>query len=444
MKSLIKIKYFLCLTVAVVTAFVLCGCDLFAVDIVGLLSPPQPSGDIYPIQQALSKSVSGEYTLKYPSSGDRRSAVILEDIDADNHFEAFAFYSTVLDEITYMNVNYIVSNSGEWKSLGAQSIMAGGIEMVEFCDLDNDGVSELIIGWEIYGSTEKQLAVYSCGKDGLSQRMLKHYTNFLCCDLDENDEYEVFIHHLDATKSSNTVSLMVIEDNGVSEIAGCLMDKTVKSALKPVLSTLSSGQPAIYIDEIKGAGAVTEVLYFSQGKLSNPLLDTDTAENTKTLRSSSILMCDINRDGILEIPVSKELPSALPVENVEKFFYTSWCSFNGDTLSEKELTIMNPADGYYLDIPVKWSGNIALSRNTEENLRTVFSYDPVTMTAGETVAYFRVIDEKKWKDSEFFQSGYIEICRKDGKVFIGKKLSVGSAISVTDDELKSILRLIEE
>lgn len=443
MKKTHIFRCFLCFLAAVISAVTLSGCELFTVDTAGLLSPPEPGGDMYPIQKALTKSVKGDYNLKYPSSGDRRSAFILEDIDADNSFEAFAFYSTVIDETTYMNVNFIVSEDGKWHSAGAQSIVAGGVETVDFCDLDDDGISELIVGWEIFSTTEKQLAVYSCNSDGISQRMLKQYTSFMCCDLDENDEFEVFIHLLDATGGVNTASLVTIGDDGTTEIAGCLMDKTVKSASKPIVSTLSSGKPAIYIDEIKGAGAVTEVLFFSQGALVNPLLDISTTENTKTLRLSSVFSKDINRDDIIEIPVASELPSAMNLENAEKFYYTKWCSFNGEQLTEKQLTIMNPADGYYLDVPSKWSGNIAMSRNTDDHSRIVYAYDNVGLNVGEPIAYFRVVSQTEWDEGEFSDLLCTEICRKGEKVFIGRAEVSSSPVSVTDDELKSILRLIE-
>jgi hypothetical protein len=316
--------------------------------------------------------------------------------------------------------------------------------MVDFCDLDGDGTSELIVGWEIYSSTEKQLAVYSCGKDGLFQRMLKQYTNFLCCDLDENGEYEVFVHLLDTAGGVNTASLIAIAENGITEIAGCLMDKTVKSCNKPIIADLSSGQPAVYIDEIKGAGAVTEVLCFSKGSLVNPLLDTLTTENTKTLRSASLFVKDIKHDGILEIPVSTELPSAKPLQNAERFYYTGWCSFNGDSLTVKDITVMNLTDGYYIDVPQKWEGNIALSRNTDEHLRTVHAYDNVNFTTGEALAYFRVVSAKEWEKGSFAELGYIEICRIEESVYIGKALTKETPLSVTEDELKSILKLIED
>lgn len=436
------LRHIICAVLGLAVAVVLCGCDMFTTDTDTLLTPPEPTGDLYPIQQALKASIKGDYTLKYPSSGDRRSAVILEDLNGDNSFEAFAFYSTVEEDVTYMNVNLIVSQNGEWRSVGRQSVVAGGVERVDFCDLDGDGTEELLVGWEIYTSTEKELAVYSCSLDGLSQRMLQQYTSYLCCDLDENGEYEVFIQTLDTANGVNAASLFEIGDSGVSQVAGSLMDRNVKSADWPRLSELSSGQPAIYIDEIKGAGAVTEVLLFSKDTLLNPLLDA-TAENTKTLRSSSILSRDINLDGVIEIPIASELTAASPLDNGEKFYYTGWYSFNGEVLTQKLTTVMNLTDGYYISVPSKWVDKIAVSRDTENRSRTFYAYDAESGAVGERIAYFQVIDLKEWKNDNYNKSLYVEVCRTDNQVIIASNCAANGPLAVTTEELKSMLNLID-
>ena len=197
-----KIKKLLAALLCVLCAISLCGCDLLVFDTEELLAPPELTGDMRPIGEALKNSAGVGYTLKYPTSGDRRSAVILEDIDGDATFEALAFYSTSDDELINMHVNVIRRKGEEWKSVADQSIVAAGVEMVDFCDLDGDGVLEILVGWEIYGSSEKQLAVYSLSGDVLTQRMLQQYTGFLCCDLDGDGENDVHCSSICSTALS--------------------------------------------------------------------------------------------------------------------------------------------------------------------------------------------------------------------------------------------------
>lgn len=312
----------------------LCGCKMFTADTAELLSPPELTGDIAPIASAISASAGGEYTLKYPSVGNYRSAVVQNDINGDGIMEAFAFYSMTEDESTVMYVNAICSENGKWKSVAKQKIVAGGVDRVDFCDLDGDGISEILIGWEIYGTSEMQMAVYSFKNDELNRRMLQQYTHFLCGDIDEDGNNEItviMINSGDTPKYRHGLSALT--KTGVTALYSAELDRGVKTVNEPVYAHLSSGKPAIYIDEIKGVGAVTEVLFIEKNKLVNPLFNAEKGETTATLRAAAFGVQDINSDGIIEIPVQREVPAVSKSDVAEKIYLTDWCSYNGEALT---------------------------------------------------------------------------------------------------------------
>lgn len=288
-----KIKNAALVLLAAVIVFCLSGCNTFSMDTDALLTPPELTGDMAPISDALAKSVKDEYQLKYPSSGERRSAIVLEDINSDGVFEAFAFYSTADDEMTNMHINIIAHVDGGYKSVADFSTVAGGIERIDFCDLDADGTEEIFVGWEVYGSSEKQICVYSLDGGQTAQLLSEKYTGFICCDLMGKGGNQLLIQQLSTSELTNTAILYSLTGGGLKKTASCILDPLVKTVSAPVLSKLSNGKSAVFIDEIKGAGAVTEVLYVSGGELKNPLLDTENAiENIRTLRASSIACKD--------------------------------------------------------------------------------------------------------------------------------------------------------
>lgn len=438
-----SVKKILCIALSLACALCLCGCDLLVFDTEELIAPPQLTGDMHPIEEALRGSAGSGYTLKYPTSGDRRSAVMLEDIDGDATFEAIAFYSTSDDELTNMHINVIRRKGEDWLSVSDQSIVAAGVEMVDFCDLDNDGVLEILVGWEIYGSSEKQLAVYSLVGDTLTQRLLQQYTGFLCCDLDGDEQNEIFIHLINATEGTNKAAVYNLHEGGIKQTAGCMMDSTVKTASQPQLSVLSNGKTAIYIDEIKGVGAVTEVLFLQNGELVNPLLDTEIAyENTRTLRAAALSITDINGDGILEIPVASELPAADGSQ--EKLYYTNWCSFNGEKLTTQLVAVHNTVDGYYLNVPAAFVGKIAITKDVANHRRIIHSYDADTATVGGRLALITAIETETFEDKDFDASGLKEIARNDTTVFAGTVYENGSGQAVSFEQLCEMFNLVEE
>lgn len=436
-----KIKHIVSLCLVLVSIITFCGCDLFSAETDALISPPELAGNMSPIKDVISESAPEGYALKYPSSGNRRSAVVLEDIDFDGKMEAFAFYSTVEDGITTMTVNFIKTVDGEWKSVATQSIAAGGVERVDFCDLDGDGIEELLVGWEVHGTTDRQVAVYSPSSEALAQRMLQSYTNYVCCDLDEDNEEELFVQHLNPSEQLNRAMLFELTSMGVSQIGGCLMDSTVKAASEPLVSTLSTGKVAVYIDEVKGIGNITEVLFFSKGELVNPLLNSvETIENTKTVRAYTLSTMDINADNIPEIPIASVLPSAITSNN-EVLYYTSWCSFNGEALVSKLNTIVNSIDGYYVEVPEKWWGKIAVAKETDYNLRTFYYYDAKKETVGEKICYIKTVAKKSYKAEDYADA--IVLAENEDNIYLGVILDESGELSIKVDEFKNIFKFIQ-
>lgn len=430
--------------VAVITLFLcvlLSGCSMFSYDTERLMTPPELTGDMYPISKAISNSIKGEYQLKYPSSGERRSAIILEDIDGDSVFEVFAFYSTQDDEMTNMHINAVRKGKNGYKSIAEQSIVAGGVERIDFCDLDADGIEEIIVGWEVYGSSEKQLCVYSLTEKTLDIRLSEKYTGFLCCDLTEDGDNELFIHLLDSSNMINSGSVYRFLDGGLQKIGGCVLDSLVKTASDPVPSKLTNGKTAVYIDEVKGAGAVTEVLVFSDGELKNPLLDTEsTIENIRTIRAASIQSMDIDSDGVLEIPIATNLPNV--AKNDEMLYYTNWCGFDGENLVTKMITVFNTIDGYYIEVPKNLEGHLAVLKDTDNHRRVLYYYDAEAGVIGDRIVTISAISAKNWDNKNYKRGDMFELQRSGNIVFAGS-INFAAELSIGEKQLKEMFKLVQ-
>jgi len=422
--------------------FTLCGCDFITADTAELLSPPSLSGDIKPIAAVINDTAPAGYTMKYPSRGDFRSAVIREDIDSDGLLEAFAFYSVTDGEVITMHMNFISNKDGKWSSVAVGQIVAAGVDKVEFSDLDGDGVEEIIVGWQIYGTSEMQFGVYSIGENSVTQRMLQKYTHFTVCDLDEDNRNEVFVIKV-SSNEANTASVHSINENGVTELSSCIIDKSATTVNEPVLDTLSTGKPAVYIDIIKGVGAVTEVMFMEKGKLVNPLIDPEVGETVSTLRSISFGTEDINDDGILEIPVQMEVPSVTRSDVLEKLYLTNWCSFNGEVLTNQMTTMINVNDGYYFILSSKWVGNIAVLKDTTNRIREIYIYNTEEMTVGSSVLYLRAIKKKEWDSGRFRDEGFSEITDDGQTVFVCKISETGIKQGIDMEYVKSNFKLLD-
>ncbi len=431
------LKKLLILTLAILVAVCFCGCDFFTTDIAELLSPPSLSDDLKMISEAIQTSVGGSYTLKYPQSGDYRSAVVQKDINGDGSAEAFAFYSIKDGDTETMNINVVVNEDGNWRSSASQAIVASGVHRVEFLDLDQDGISEILVGWQIYGTSEMQLAVYSFTENVLTQRLLKKYTHFVTCNLDDNNANEVLIIDVDAKSSQNSASLYGMSQQGIVLLGKCELDSKVQSFGHPIVSELSSGKKAVYIDSVKGIGAITEVLLYEKGKLLNPLFDQQLKETALTLRSASFATHDFNKDGVLEIPVQLNVPSVSKSEVAEKLYLTNWCSFNGEILTTQVTSMINVLDAYYYNLPVKWVGNIAILKDTENRVREIYSYDAEDMSVGKSLLYMRAISKKDWEKGIYEALNLVKIGETDSSIVACRISKEAKEQGVTIEQVKS-------
>lgn len=420
----------------------LCGCNLINSDTAEFLSAPSLPSELKPIAQIIESSADGNYILKYPSRGEYRSAVISYDINNDARDEYFAFYYTSDAENGYMNINAIVKNGDKWKSVATQKIVAGGIDKVEFCDVNNDGKKEILVGWQVYGTSEMQLAVYSLTDDSLTQILLQRYTHFVTCDLNSDKTNEVLVLSTDSIEAVNFASLYSFDEDKVLEITSCPLDSTSKTFEEPIVSVLSTGKPAVYIEEIKGVGAVTEVLLVENNVLKNPLYSQSFKETFATLRSVALSIKDINNDGVLEIPIQENVPSVAVGSANELLYLTSWCTFDGENLTVQQTSMVNINDGYSFIVPVGLIGKIAILKDTDGHERSIFIYNNKDLSVGDRLVSFKSFSLKEWEE-EKTDTEFVEIMRTDSTVHTCSVTKAGQNKGLTIEQIKANFSLYE-
>lgn len=422
----------LCFLLTVVVAAVLSGCSGLGGDISDSLSPPKPSGELYEIQQTLEKSVGDDIDLVYPSSGEYRSAIITKDVDSDGKYEVFSFYSTVTDDKTaVMHINYIRWSDDRWVSVSDFSIDASGVESVEFAELDNSGIQRVLVNWSRYSAVNRRLSVYSTDGGRLNELANADYSVYSTGDFDSDGVAEIVAVHLDTESKNATATLLALGANGFAEISQCRLDGAVTSYYTPRISKLTDGTTAMFLDADKGTGMITEVLYIADGNsIVSAIPYTAANENVNTLRASSVRAEDFDGDGCIDIPLTQKLPTVSDSPETESAYMTVWNSFDGTAFTRIGYTVFNYTDGYRLDIPEAWVGNVAIERRLDLKQRTFFRWDEETAETGEEILGIRTVSQKEWDGGSIDRSEYKEIARTSEEVYI---LKFGnSALSVDE------------
>lgn len=433
-KRIITVALVMCLLTA------LCGCDVFSTPD-ELLKPPRPGGELSDIRQALDSLVSESYTLKYPTAGEYRSAIVRYDILGDGRQEAVAFYSTEKDNISSMHITVLTESGKNFQAVKDASVLAAGIERVEFQDLDGDGKSEIIVGWSIYGNVDKQVSVYSFDGKALTPRLNEKYTKFLCCNLNTDQKNELFVVNLKNTEKAASAHLYELKENGINKISSCETDALVTEYVSINEGKLLNGKPAIFLDGKKGPGMSTEILFLSDNKLINPLYNKETGNN-QTDRALNVAIMDSDENGTLDIPMTEVLSGYEEAPDQDKIYTTKWCGFDGEKLVVTLSAVMNYTDGYFFEIPKELEGKITIARNLETRTRVFYLYDAKQKKRGAALFRIMAVSENRWISEKEDYKDWEAALTENAVVYAVQKTQYEGEGALSLAEIKKLIKPI--
>ncbi|MCD7774236.1 MAG: VCBS repeat-containing protein [Clostridiales bacterium] len=372
MKNIKKITVLLCLLLSAAVLFG--GCDVLSFTAAeNLVRPPKLTGTNGDLQDAFENAVSdiGEFILRYPSSGDYRSAYVTYDCDGDGVDEAFVFYSPKTEEMSvYMYMlNY---SDGEWKAVGEILGDGSDIYSIEFCDLNDDGISEILVGWSSLDSkNNKKLSVYCSYKNSqnLNYRILalESYTEMYTEDLDGDGEVEILVALINSTSDTYTTDAKLLKmsdgDDGSFQISAVGQTSLYSeiTAVTAISSGYSGGKKYIYIDEAADSLYLTELICWDDVNqtITAPIsVDLLSVASCPTSRAVSLVCTDIDGDGELEIPSTVLLQNGSVVRRTdstdtvtdssdtqqENIYITKWSKYDDGNYTAVSEYISNDTD----------------------------------------------------------------------------------------------------
>ena len=93
--------------------FFLSSCNTFS-NIETIMQPPKLSAEQSDLQNALEEHIGTNVTLKYPKSGDNRTAFVECNIDMDDDNEVIAFHQANVSG-SQVIINVLDKNEGQWE-----------------------------------------------------------------------------------------------------------------------------------------------------------------------------------------------------------------------------------------------------------------------------------------------------------------------------------------
>ncbi len=438
-------KRILTLVLAALLSFTLSGCTGFTLNVSELMHPPKATGENAEIQKLIDSHAGENYTLKYPQSGAYRSAVTTTDYDGDGDEEAVAFYLPA-GEAQTIHLLIMKEFDGEWTVVGDHPSNSTRVDRLIFADLDGNGNKEIIVGWGSYNSLINSISLYLTDKEKSTEIPSNFtYTDILTGDFTSSGKEELMLLSLYTPERPATASLVTLNDtkNSIYAISETPIDDDVVSFSQLLCGNVFDGQPGVVIDGVTSSGAYcTQLLYFSEyfSSLQRVSFTGDSPTN-QAARSYAFKSCDIDSDGIIEIPNAFKMNMDQTQVDVVPAALIYWCeytSLGNMVIDEKDAASI--VYGFYFTIPQHWGEDITAYANFSTNEITFCQWSEKD-GFGDQLLVIKMFTPEMWED-ELASRGYTEITRNDTYVYTFSIPQSNSSLLLTNDEVVEAFSLM--
>lgn len=431
----------------------LSGCSFVGLDAQSLMHAPRPTGENEAdIQNLLESTADGDLTLKYPSAGEYRSAIIKHNIYGDESDEAIAFYQKK-GETSGINIMFMWKDAGKWENLGLFNNPASKVDRVCFGDMDGDGTDEVIVGWGSSLNNTGEICVYYQQDERMQELQLSQsYTEMAVMDFDDDGRDEIFTASITVGDEPASAQLLRVTGDAIEQIGTAPLDVGVTQYASVQAGLINAKQVGIVLDGVKSADTmVTELLYWDKKTetLRSPFYDSTTKTAKSTERNTSIVSKDINGDSIIEIPMVTLMPGYSGNSADDSSYLTSWFRYDTDTntLFRVLSLLINYSDGYWFSIPDMWRGKITTQLDPSSRTLTVYEW----VTTQENKAGFaatplfsiQTFTRKEWLQGDGTEN-YFELYEDENSVYAATLPAPDNPLSLTKSEVQQAFQPISK
>ena len=449
----VNIKKILAVVTVTVMCLLNCGCS-FSASMENLLTPPKLTEEQEEIYRELISSVGRNIKLKYPRSGDYRSAFVLHNIDGEPGDEAMVFYESkdIRSGESALRLKFLDKSSGKWEAVYDLACPGNEIESVVFTDLssenaDSDAITNIILSYTLINQTDKAFSVLKYSDKKPTELLSSTYSCMEITDLNKDDRNELVI--VSVNKELQTASASMYTDGGGERLE--LLSNTplyggAADYIRVTKGKLDENTPALFLDYSKGGSqSGTDVLYCYGSRLFCPDSIGGMAGSIISRQvndyMAEIYSFDIDGDGFVEVPSTTPLPGYETLTKPEQLCAVLWYTVQNDNFTQKTYSYFSGKYRFALMFPNRWTGVVTAIADFNNNDIIFISYDARTGLEVTEKNYIMRIHSVDKDDSEAVEAakGMKMIGESDETVYYA--VSAGN-LALTESELADCFVLL--
>lgn len=333
-----------------------------------LLSPPRLTAEQTAIHNAIvaSKGENG-FSLKYPRSGEYRSAFVVRNLDSEPEDEALVFCETpaVGDSPAAMWLVFLDKDEGEWRAISDLSLPGMDVERLSFAYLGEqehsdgslNGAVSIIVGY--LDMTGEKTALVLNYEQGVITKLISRPYTYMNTEHYFDAENLLMIISCDRLLETADAAFYSVSGGQLKSVGGAAIDGQASEITHVSTGLIKAGTPAVFINYHIGQGDQygTNALYWATGRLINPILQTHAV--TQTVRQPNALTelanpMDINGDGITEFCATATFPGYSTFDAAGRMRMTIWKTFERGQLNDIYYSYYSERGAFIFFIPSRW------------------------------------------------------------------------------------------
>ena len=336
----------------------LSGCGLSYEE---LYSLPRASEDYYDLQSALNGIEAEGLNYLAPASGARQEPVQLTDLDGDGVDEAVAFFRSAAGEVKI----YILSQQDGVYAPAAVLDGAGtAVSSVEYADLDGSGNLELLITCQVSESVPQALQVYRYADAEATTMLTASCSRYALYDLDDDALPEMLCLTGSGSDSPVVLECYDYADGELRRIGEQRLRFSYDSLRQTRYGQLEQEVSGILLSGVSPEGQLlTDVFAVRDGTLT-AVSPREEILTSSPVHSYYVYPEDLDGDGILEIPQTRQLPAYDSGSAAQ--WVIDWYSLAENGTSRRLFTTyQNFSENWYLSLLDAWAEDLTIKAGDE-------------------------------------------------------------------------------
>lgn len=363
----------------------LCGCSA-AISVENLLTPPKLLAEQNEIYQELIDSVGQGVKLKYPRSGEYRSAFVLHNIDDEPGDEAMVFYESknVQSGESALRLKFLDRINESWEAVYDMSCAGGEVDSISFANLGSTNRTDIIICYTLLNAAEKAFTVLNYVDQIPVEIHSAAYTCMEVVDLNEDGLDELVTVNVNKATMMSSAAMFTNGENGFEKLSETPLYGGTADYLRVTKGQLDEDTTALFLDYSNGSQqSGTNVLYCYGNRLFCP--DSVGQNPASGIISRQVndymaeIYCnDIDGDGFIEIPSTTPLPGYETLTRPEQLCAVQWYTVRDDNFMLENNSYFSGKFRFALLLPNRWWGVVTAVADFANNEIIFISYDPNT------------------------------------------------------------------